>query len=175
MKRDYATGEKEYILFFIGNEVEHTPAFGDRTLFVVGIQPIDLIKRMLNKYDCYHIYLGANQSFNLGDNSINSHISESWDNLIRAVLNLNILTTLDFDVKYVEWVCKNGYAENNLFISQISVKIPYLQQLGYNAVLKIDDKDFKASNPGVWCHTLHDLTSHESFTSWSKYSKDEII
>ena len=29
--------------FFKGTEVERTPAFGKKTLFVVGIQPIDSI------------------------------------------------------------------------------------------------------------------------------------
>ena len=28
----------EQVDFFVGEEVEHTPAFGKRTLFVVGIQ-----------------------------------------------------------------------------------------------------------------------------------------
>ena len=33
--------------FFIGTEVERTPAFGKRTLFVVGWQPITEIVRLL--------------------------------------------------------------------------------------------------------------------------------
>jgi len=53
--------------------------------------------------------------------------------------------------------------------------LPYLQQLGYNATIKIDDKDFKATNPGVWCHNLHDLLDRNKFTSWDQYGKDEII
>ena len=41
--------------------------------------------------------------------------------------------------------------------------------------LKIDDKDFDASNPGVWVHRVHDLKTKEVFTDWSKYTTDEII
>jgi hypothetical protein len=33
----------EDVEFFKGTEVERTPAFGKKTLFVVGIQPIDSI------------------------------------------------------------------------------------------------------------------------------------
>ena len=33
----------EQIDFFIGTEVEHSPAFGHRTLFVVGIQDSQII------------------------------------------------------------------------------------------------------------------------------------
>jgi hypothetical protein len=32
--------EHENVNFFVGTEVEHTPAFGRRTLFVVGWQPV---------------------------------------------------------------------------------------------------------------------------------------
>ena len=34
--------------FFIGQEVEHTPAFGKKTLFVVGIQSRDEIAAHLH-------------------------------------------------------------------------------------------------------------------------------
>ena len=30
----------EDVKFFTGIEVEHTPAFGHKTLFVVGVQPV---------------------------------------------------------------------------------------------------------------------------------------
>ena len=46
MKRDYEDGEKDNVTLFTGVEVEKTPAFGQKTLFVVGIQnPIDLIQK----------------------------------------------------------------------------------------------------------------------------------
>ena len=59
----------------------------------------------------------------------------------------------------------------------ISVKLPSLQMLGYNATIKLDDKDFAASNPGVWCYNLRDLTSTTSnaFTGWDSYNGDRII
>ena len=47
--------------FFYGTEVEHTPAFGMPTLFVVGIQPEEWIAYRMNGRR--HIYFGANQSF----------------------------------------------------------------------------------------------------------------
>ena len=56
----------------------------------------------------------------------------------------------------------------------ISVKLPYINQLGYNAVLKLDDNDFDSTNPGVWCHRLHDLQTVDTFTSWDDYTNDEV-
>jgi hypothetical protein len=82
---------------------------------------------------------------------------------------------LDLDIACVEGLLEGPLVEHRRFIPQLSVKIPYLTQLGYNATLKIDDKDFDATNPGVWCHRLRDLTTTESFTDWDQYSKDEII
>jgi hypothetical protein len=43
MKRNYTDGIKEDVVFFIGKEVEHTPAYGMNTLFVTGVQPVDSI------------------------------------------------------------------------------------------------------------------------------------
>ena len=63
----------------------------------------------------------------------------------------------------------------NKFISMISVKLPYIDQLNYNACVKIDDKDFKASNAGVWVHYARDLQPREKFTSWEKYENDSPI
>ena len=49
MKRDYETGSAEDVVFFTGIEVEKTPAFGKKTLFVTGIQKYVDIKK---HYDC---------------------------------------------------------------------------------------------------------------------------
>jgi hypothetical protein len=42
-------------------------------------------------------------------------------------------------------------------------------------MLKIDDKDFDATNPGVWCHSLQSLMSRDTFTSWDDYREDAVI
>jgi hypothetical protein len=157
---------------FVGTEVEHTPALGLKTLFVVGIQPLDLIDVAYSSHKCEHIYFGANQSF-APDGSVSYY--DQWENMIRPLLKDGRLCTLDFDVAEVESVLEYGFSEYNNFIPMISVKLPYIQQLGYNAIIKLDDKDFKASNPGVWCHSVHDLQNRTVFTDWSKYTKDEVI
>ena len=53
----------ENIKFFIGTEVEHTPAYNQRTLFVVGVQSVERILPLAAQFDCPHIYFGANMSF----------------------------------------------------------------------------------------------------------------
>jgi hypothetical protein len=164
----------EQVDFFVGAEVEHTPAFGHKTLFVVGIQNPETIFATAKNNECTHIYFGANQSFpnpkvNDGDTW------REWEGMILSSLQKGYLCTLDIDVKSAEGLVEGGLVEYNNFIPMISVKLPYLQMLGYNATIKLDDKDFAATNPGVWCHQLHDLRDRSKFTDWSKYTQDEVI
>ena len=97
-----------------------------------------------------------------------------WETMIYHFLDKDIWCTLDVDISCVEGVAESGLCEHNHFIPMISAKLPYIRQLGYNATLKIDDKDFKATNPGVWCHSLHTLQNQDNFTHWSKYEDDSV-
>jgi hypothetical protein len=162
------------VSMFIGTEVEHTIAFGKRTLFVVGVQDPQIVLQEAKNNDCEHIYFGANQSFppletNDGDSW------RDWEVMVQDCLEAGWLCTLDLDVNQAEGLLESSLVEFHNFIPMISVKLPYIKQYGYNATIKIDDKDFKATNPGVWCHSLHDLQKREVFTDWSKYTKDEVI
>ena len=164
------------IQFFVGTEVEHTPMHGNTTLFVVGLQPIkEIMKHVANHPDgIQHVYFGANQSFpNLATD--NAKEWKAWSKMISDVLAEGIWATLDLDISCVEGLVETGLCEHYNFIPMISAKLPYIDQLGYNAVLKLDDKDFAATNPGVWCHSVHKLQSRTAFTDWSKYTKDETI
>ena len=179
MKREYMQGTADEITFFIGDEIERTPAFGMRTLFVVGVHEsrdiLELLQTKLAHSDIKHIYFGANQSFDATGNIDDSTYWQSWKHMIYDCLEAGYWCTLDFDVKDAEGLIESGLTEQRRFIPQISVKLPYLQLLGYNATLKIDDIDFSATNPGVWCHKLNSLLSEDKFTNWDQYGKDEII
>ena len=173
MKRDYSTGEQESIKYFTGVEIEQTPAYGMQTLFVVGVQGTSEIINLAKEKECKHIYFGANQSF--PKLSINDTTWHPWEEMITQCLDAKFWCTLDLDIACVEGLLEGPLVEHRRFIPQLSVKLPYLTQLGYNATIKLDDKDFDATNPGVWCHRLRDLTTTESFTDWDQYGKDEII
>jgi len=182
MKRDYTDGSAEGITFFTGVEIEKTPAYGMKTLFVVGDHDPATVLHIANDTQSYldesrrirHIYFGANQSFpKLEINDAKGW--QPWEYMIQSCLDEGYWCTLDLDIAQVEGLLESALVEHRQFIPQISVKLPYLQQLGYNATIKIDDKDFAASNPGVWCHSLHDLLDRNKFTSWDQYGKDEII
>jgi hypothetical protein len=171
MKRDYADGVKEDVVFFIGNEVEHTPAYGLRTLFVTGVQPVDAIA--LNLQGCEHIFFGANHSFNPSFNDYDGW--KAWEDMIEFFLEKGYLCSLDIPLSAVEEFHDGGLNEHANFIPQIRVPIPYVKLWNYNTMLKIDDKDFKATNPGVWSHSLHTLMDRSKFTDWNQYKNDEIV
>lgn len=173
MERLYSTGTSNKATFFVGDEIEQTPAYGKRTLFVVDLQDKDLILEQCAQERCDHIYLGANHSFQ----PHKLFELEEWENLITELLKLNLWVTLDMDSKYIDMssdlltIC-SCY---DRFIPILSFKVPYISNLNYNTCIKIDDKDFKATNPGVWVHYLHDLMDRSKFTDWSKYENDVII
>jgi hypothetical protein len=166
--------------FFVGTEVEHSPVYGHRTLFVIGLQKIEDILWQIGSVDTKskqsitHVYFGANQSF--PNPAVNdAETWNAWELMIQALLDRGYWCTLDIDVSAVPGLTEGGLTENAQFIPMISVKMPYVKLLGYNATVKIDDQDFQATNPGVWCHSLHDLMQRQKFTSWNQYTKDEIV
>jgi hypothetical protein len=177
MKRDYTTGVADAITFFVGKEVEHTPAFGMLTLFVTGVHTFEEVQDALNAhyalggYPIEHIFFGANHSFN----PVGYDEHKQWETMIYHFLKKEMLCSLDIPMSQIEEFHESGYCEYDNFIPQIRVPIPYIKLWNYNTMLKIDDKDFKATNPGVWSHSLHDLQDRSKFTSWNKYSNDEII
>lgn len=163
--------EHDNVNFFFGQEVEHTPAHGKPTLFVVGVQSTQDILGALSTSTVDHIYFGANQSFpNLRVNDGGEWAK--WERMIYYFLDNNYWCTLDLDLFSAEGLLESGLTERHKFIPMISVKLPYVQQYGYNATIKIDDRDFQATNPGVWCHSLHKLMDRQVFTDWDQYKND---
>ena len=171
MKRNYNNGIKEKVIFFTGVEVEKTPAVGMKTLFVTGVQPCDVIQEHYDYQQCEHIFFGANHSFK----PVKHSEWESWERMIKAFLAAGKLCSLDIPISYAEDFLDTGLTEYENFIPQLRIPLPYAKLWNYNTMLKIDDKDFKATNPGVWCHSLHDLMDREKFTDWTKYGLDKVI
>jgi len=170
MKRNYNQGIKDDVIYFVGREVEKTPAYGMATLFVTGVQPANEIQERLGD-GIKHIFFGANHSFNPKTDDE----WRAWENMIKAYLATDKLCSLDIPIALAEEFLESGLTEYENFIPQLRVPVPYVKLWNYNTMLKIDDKDFKATNPGVWCHSLHDLMDREKFTDWTKYGLDKPL
>jgi hypothetical protein len=168
MDRPYQDTTAFEVKFFIGTEVEKSPAHGKKTLFVVGLQPVEQIKQIASENNIEHIYLGANMSFD----GVNL---ELWKSIAKYLLDSGFWVTLDYKLEYHNVVLEYRFNEHNRFISMISVPLPHIEQLNYNACIKLDDSTFQYSNPGVWVHSVHDLKDRNCFTDWSKYNEDTVI
>lgn len=182
MERVYENPTDKSVDFFVGTEVENTPAKGKLTLFVVGVHTPEKILDVINERKSLldttqhitHVYFGANMSFPKLDAN-DGPGWKPWEEMIMAVLGTGLWATLDIDVSCVEGLHESGLTENNRFIPMISVKVPYVGLFNYNTTIKVDDKTFDATNPGVWCWSLHDLMSRDHFTDWSKYQEDKVL
>ena len=172
MKRSYDTGQKDNVIFFTGMEVEKTPAYGMKTLFVTGLQEVTQIRDYVKQERCEHIFFGANHSYA----PVTSDEFQDWEYMIQTFLDDGIMCSLDIPSTInIEWFLDGGLIEHDSFIPQIRVVVPYIKQWNYNTMVKIDDKGFEESNPGVWCHSLHSFMDHEQFTPWSKYGLDKVL
>lgn len=173
MKRDYASGVANDVQFFFGVEIEHTPAYGMDTLFVTGYHPVTRIEEKLaaTTYETQHIFFGANHSFD----PVDYQDHKAWEDMIVHFLNKGYFCSLDIPLNQVEEFNDGGLNEYHNFIPQIRVPIPYIKLWNYNTMLKIDDKDFNSTNPGVWTHSMHKLMDRACFTSWDRYKNDKII
>ena len=167
------TEERQNVVYFTGYEVEHTICHGMFTLFVVGTPPLKEILSKAKEANVKHIYFGTSQSFN--PESISTEEYKSWDNVIIGCLKKDYWVTLDFGVEHTEGVIESGYSEYPRFVPMISVKLPYINQFNYNATLKLDDRTWGATNPGVWTHQLHDLMSKDKYTYWDQYTQDTTL
>lgn len=171
MKRNYSSGTTDAVRFFTGIEIERTPAYGMPTLFIVGLHSILEIEDILNNNkDIAHIFFGANHSYNPSNNEF-----DVWESTITHFIEKGYLCSLDIPLSYAEEFHEGGLCSYGTFIPQIRIPLPYMQLWNYNTMIKLDDKGFNKTNPGVWCHNLHDLKNRDKFTPWHEYKNDKII
>ena len=170
MKRDYDTGVHEGIDFFVGNEVEKTPTQGMKTLFVVGNKLPDEIHKLAQENDCKHIYLGANHSFK----KISVHEEVLILQTARQLLDRDYWVTIDIP-QGLEIKGLPSLLTDSKFSLIYSVTVGDIMKMKGNVIVKIDDHDFKATNPGVWCWSVRDLITDEHFTDWDQYKGDKTL
>lgn len=171
MKRTYNDVTTTNAKFFTGVEVEHTPAFGLKTLFVVGNQTIDSINLYLTE-DIEHIFFGANHSFN--PRTPGAWLD--WPHIIEYYLKTGKKCSLDIPYTVLnEFNVKTDLCSYENFIPQIRMPIANIDKWNSNTMIKIDDVTFEATNPGIWTHSLQSLQNPDVFTSWDAYNEDKLL
>ena len=165
MKREYSTGIAEVKKFFTGNEVEHTPNFGKKTIFV----PLDASEPIKSLEWCDHVYLWANHTYDRW------RIVQYLDAIeeLREREKVDIRVTVEVPCTEANDIINYRYREYVTYV--VSVRIPYVEERKDNIYIKIDDVDFKASNSGVWVVPVKELMRDEVKTSWEAYSSDALL
>ena len=170
MKRNYTDGVKEDIDFFVGKEVEKTKTKGMKTLFVVGLHRTATIIKHAEKNKCKHIYFGANHSFKtlVGEEII------PLANQLRYFLDKNYWVTFDTSPtpRFSDILDLLQYKKFSIIYG---LRMDNVKKMKGSVVIKIDDADFKATNPGVWCWSVNDMIDKKHFTEWAEYENDQII
>ena len=171
MKRDYKNGVKSDVAFFVGAEVERTPTEGMKTLFVVDLQRTATVLRHAEKNSCKHIYFGANHSYKV----MNGQEVQSIASQLQYFLERDYHVTIDMNPAY------KGFSEITKLLSYPKFTIVYgvtvenVKDIQGNVVIKIDDRDFKATNPGVWCWSVKDMMKKKNYTAWEEYGDDKTL
>lgn len=160
------TPNRETCDWFLGREVEQTPAYGKQTLFLPKLLTVHVIEKCLPKH-CEHIHFGANKS--IPSEGLNQSKWALLEATITKFLKDDLWCTLDVPAEQYQTVLESSLVRYNRFILVVNLELPRIRQAGYNAVLKIDDP----SSGGVWCHSLHDLQDRKKFTVSDEYKHDK--
>ena len=170
MKRDYADGIKDNATFFVGEEVEKTATEGMKTLFVVGLQRTASVVRHAEKHKTKHIYFGANHSYKVLDGSEINQISSQ----LKYFLDRDYHVTIDTNPAY-RFKDITDLLTYPKFTIVYGIRMDNIMDMKGNVVIKLDDADFKATNPGVWCWSVRDMIDDKHFTDWTEYGADETL
>ena len=161
MKRNYESGVADTITFFVGVEIEHTPAHGMQTLFVVDLQRTATVLRHAEKNSCKHIYFGANHSYKV----MNGQEVQSIASQLQYFLERDYHVTIDMNPAY------KGFSEITKLLSYPKFTIVYGVtvenvkdiQLEFWVGIEYSEKDRKEG--GV-------LIAHETFIHLESYIND---
>jgi hypothetical protein len=166
--------ETEQSSFYVGPNVEHSPAYSKKTLFVVGKQGLDEITRLAREHKVTHIFMGANHSFDIDQENITHY----WNLTIQSLLDRGFWVTLEYPAHQHELLLNtlNQFIwQSRLFVPLVGIRIPKLQTSNSNLTVKFGDSDFKETDPGVWCMHFHEVTDSNRFTDWVEYNNLWII
>jgi|TARA_B100000989_G_C19477324_1_gene443517 hypothetical protein len=172
MKRIYRNKPTIDVDYFVGNEVEKTPFYGRKTLFVVGFKNPRKIVKKATDHHCRHIYLGANMSFK--NVEWNDNRTAKLRDIITHLLDNQFQVTLDIS-KTFDLTTIDMFIDSEYFHIMYSLPIAYAEKYKNTMTIKVDDVGFNKTNTGVWCNPLSKLMDPITKTEWSSYQTDEVI
>jgi len=150
--------------FYVGPEVNQTPAFSKRTLFVEDFQNTKTIESTAREYKTPHISLAAKNSFSLEYN---------WDEQLTALLDRGFMVTLEYPVELHSRLMFNlsrGVLQSRNFVPLPRVHVDGMSTTNPNLTLKIDD----GSGDGVWAMHFHQVMDSNRYTAASEFQMEPV-
>ena len=141
--------------FYIGTEVNHTPAFSKRTLFVEDFQTNESIEKMAREYKTPHISLAANNTFVLENN---------WNNQLVHLLDRGFMVTLEYPAELHDILIldlSKGVLQSRNFVPLPRVHIDGLATINPNLTIKIND----VNGDGFWTMHFHQIMDSNRYVS----------
>ncbi len=172
MNRTYENAVTNTAKMFVGIEIELTPYYGLRTLFVVGSpeDQIDLITKHADENNCTHIFLGANHSYE--PQSIEEAVE--WS-LAISMLSQKYKVSVDVGSNFLHYFRNSKAHLVKDVCLQIRLEISDISEYNDLVMIKIDDSGFRHSNPGIWTTKLTKICSDQNFTGWDQYQQDRVV
>jgi len=146
------------ISYAIGAEVEHTPAFSKKTLFVEGFAPANDVARIAMAEKVHHVRFSAKTP------------ARDWDQLITDILDLGFWVTLEFHTAFhltFQNDLNKGIWQSRRFVPLVKVSLHNLATSGTNLTIKFESE----TNDGVWTWNQHELMDNNKFTLWQDYDE----
>ena len=168
MERHYINGtfDNNQVKTFVGKEIEHTQAYGKTTLFLATNQlTTEQISDLAKANNCEAIYFGANRMYR--------HNLYFQVNQIQKLLNEGFYVTVDYP-----YTMHNAVKQKFMSVWSAEKFIPFCSIIFENSeedkqlCFKIDDRDFQATNKGVWSTTMEKFKQQAGYTSWEEYKSD---
>lgn len=155
---------KDEVVYAVGPEVEHTPVFSSKTLFVNGIRSVSQMTEFAEKNSCKHVCLGAFDSFQK---------NKKWDEIIAQLLDTGLYVSLHYPADandfLLEALAANVWGHPH-FIPVVVISMPGIADLSKNLMLKVGDDCQNELNPGVWTIPMREVLDSNRFTPWGDFN-----
>lgn len=171
LTRTYANSNEMTADYFIGTEVEHTKMFGKRTLFVRGFKNYLDVIAQAKQHGVEHIFFGADHSYQ----PLTQSQQLLWQMMIKHCLDAGYDCSLDIPQTHAYDFVACELQKNTRFHPQIYIKLQNIEHYNANTHIKIDDRNFAATNKGVWTVALDKIVNNDTLTEWNEYLNDEVI
>lgn len=146
--------------FFVGPEVEKTPAFSKKTLFVTGYQDTLAIEKQVHDNKVLHVSLHADSPAGDGND---------WNAQITHFLDRKYFVTFSYPAyqhNFVSASLSAGVLQSRLFVPVPVVKLDSIETTHPNLTVKLVDPSV-----GVWCKHYSELIDSNRFTDNNEYER----